>query len=223
MNKTGVKLFVGICTFCGLPLIGWGVKNSGQFFQHPARLFYIILAVFLQIVAVWRIPESPGNQEGGTKILLRHRVSMVLLQILSLSIVIIPAFGDGHSVGILHTGNWIRYAGLMFFVCGFGLTLWTEFCLSSQFSVDVAIQKDHRLVTSGPYRHIRHPRYMGIIIFVSGISMVFNSWWGLVVAGVMVPVLLWRVHDEEILLAEEFGKEWDDYAEKSWRLIPFIF
>jgi protein-S-isoprenylcysteine O-methyltransferase Ste14 len=35
-------------------------------------------------------------------------------------------------------------------------------------------------------------------------------------------VLFWRIHDEEALMGQEFGTEWEGYARRSWRLVPFI-
>jgi protein-S-isoprenylcysteine O-methyltransferase Ste14 len=100
---------------------------------------------------------------------------------------------------------------------------WAVACLDKQFSVQVTIQEDHRLVTDGPYRYLRHPRYAGVIMVFLGISLVFRSWLALPLVGTLALVLIWRIQDEEALLRREIGSDWEAYSKTTWRLIPFVF
>ncbi len=83
---------------------------------------------------------------------------------------------------------------------GFVLMQWALVCLGRQFSVEVTIQKDHRLVTDGIYRYLRHPRYLRSFLFFGGLSCVFRSGLALLLAVALVGALLWRIHDEEALV-----------------------
>jgi protein-S-isoprenylcysteine O-methyltransferase Ste14 len=56
-----------------------------------------------------------------------------------------------------------------------------------------------------------------------GISWVFRSWIGLILTGAVILVLLWRMKDEEALMAEEFGDDWKAYAAHTWRLVPRVW
>jgi protein-S-isoprenylcysteine O-methyltransferase Ste14 len=78
-------------------------------------------------------------------------------------------------------------------------------------------------VTDGLYQYLRHPRYLGILLFTIGISLVFRSWLTLIFVMAMTLVLLWRIHDEEALMREEFKADWESYSQKTWRLIPFVY
>jgi len=62
-----------------------------------------------------------------------------------------------------------------------------------------------------------------IIIFAAGIALTFRSWLALVLDGGILLVLLWRIRDEEVLMCQEFGAEWDLYSRKTWRLVPFLY
>lgn len=124
------------------------------------------------------------------------------------------AFGEFESV---------RYLGLVLFALGLITMNRAEAPLGKQFSVQVAIQEDHKLVTDGPYRHLCHPRYLSIITFNAGFSLVFHSWLALLLVAVLTLVLPWRVHDEEVFLHQESGTDWEAYAKRSWRLIPFVY
>jgi len=100
---------------------------------------------------------------------------------------------------------------------------WAEAKLGKQFSIQATIQEGHTLVTEGLYRHVHHPRYLGIIVSNVGLSLVFRSWLALVLVAVLTGVLLWRIHDEEALMRQEFGAEWQSYSSRSWRLVPFVY
>jgi protein-S-isoprenylcysteine O-methyltransferase Ste14 len=120
-------------------------------------------------------------------------------------------------------GAGLRWFGLGMSFIGFGFMNWAIIALKDQFSMDVTIQENHQLITNGPYRYLRHPRYMGIILFLSGVSMVFHSWIAFVLALASVPVLIWRIQDEEELMHQEFADEWQTYTKRSWRLIPYVY
>jgi protein-S-isoprenylcysteine O-methyltransferase Ste14 len=91
------------------------------------------------------------------------------------------------------------------------------------YSADVTIQDQHRLVTDGPYRYIRHPRYVGAILLGFGAALVFRSWIGVALSLIFIGVILFRIRDEEALMHKEFAKAWEHYCERSWRLVPFVY
>ena len=78
-------------------------------------------------------------------------------------------------------------------------------------------------LTSGLYRHLRHPRYLGVQAAALGLALLFRSWIGLGLNVPLLAVLLFRIRDEEALLRETFGPEWDAYCQHSWRLIPHLY
>jgi protein-S-isoprenylcysteine O-methyltransferase Ste14 len=87
----------------------------------------------------------------------------------------------------------------------------------------VTLQEGHRLITGGAYRFVRHPRYLGVALLAAGLALLFRSWAGLALFPVILGILLFRIHDEERLMQEAFGQEWQAYARRSWRLIPFLY
>jgi len=78
-------------------------------------------------------------------------------------------------------------------------------------------------LTDGPYRFIRHPRYLGGVIQGIGLSLLFRSWIGLALTSVFLFIVLFRIQDEEALMREAFGAAWAQYCKKSWRLVPFLY
>jgi protein-S-isoprenylcysteine O-methyltransferase Ste14 len=97
------------------------------------------------------------------------------------------------------------------------------FVLGRRFTWPLASQEAHRLETSGFYRVIRHPSYLGALLGGAGWVLVFRSGIGLILIGLLVPVLLGVIREEEALLATEFGDEYAAYRRRTWRLLPFLY
>ena len=89
----------------------------------------------------------------------------------------------------------------------------------------VKIQKERgqRVITTGPYRYVRHPLYAGALLFLLGTPLLLGSWYGLAAAPLMVAVLAIRIVLEERTLRIEL----DGYAEYAgnvrYRLVPLIW
>jgi protein-S-isoprenylcysteine O-methyltransferase Ste14 len=95
--------------------------------------------------------------------------------------------------------------------------------LGHRFSGLVAIQPGHTLVTSGIYRIIRHPSYLGLLIGTLGWGLAFRSGVGLLLTALIIPPLIARIRAEERLLRTEFGAEYDAYRARTSRLIPGLY
>ena len=217
------KLGIGFILYVVLPLLGWGILDLSGFFSHPARLVYVILIIVLQTVLMIRFPAMGREAGAGKKVVARQRVTIVLLQLLSLAVVFFAPFDDRRELLVLSFSDLWRISGLVLIASGFTLMAWAEEVLGRLFSTQVTIQEGHQLVTSGPYRHLRHPRYLGIILFNIGMALTFRSGLTLILTFALTIVLLWRIHDEEKLLREEFAAAWEAYAQRSWRLVPFLY
>ncbi|MCI5072661.1 isoprenylcysteine carboxylmethyltransferase family protein [bacterium] len=96
--------------------------------------------------------------------------------------------------------------------------------LGQWFTSEVVIQSDHKLVTSGPYRWIRHPGYTGALLFGLTVPLIFNipiyMIWS---AFILIPAYVYRIYVEEIALKSHFSDEYPEYKKKSWKLLPFIY
>jgi protein-S-isoprenylcysteine O-methyltransferase Ste14 len=78
------------------------------------------------------------------------------------------------------------------------------------------------LVTSGPYRHIRHPIYTAVnVISVAG-AVAHWSWASGLLAGLVVSSSLVRIFCEEVLVTARYP-EYQEYAATTWRMIPYVF
>ncbi|HZV76640.1 MAG TPA: isoprenylcysteine carboxylmethyltransferase family protein [Candidatus Babeliales bacterium] len=87
----------------------------------------------------------------------------------------------------------------------------------------IQVAADQRVVSSGPYAVVRHPLYVGLLIFVSGIPLALGSYWGLLLVVPIVPLTIWRLHDEEAFLVKNLPGYAQYRAKVRWRLVPGLF
>jgi protein-S-isoprenylcysteine O-methyltransferase Ste14 len=113
--------------------------------------------------------------------------------------------------------------GYAMFLAGLGLYGAARLTLGRFYSETVRIKPEHKLITNGPYRMIRHPMYLGVILFSLSIPMILGSLYGFVTILALIPLLLHRIRIEEKALLAKFGQEYLEYAHKTKKLIPFIW
>jgi protein-S-isoprenylcysteine O-methyltransferase len=116
------------------------------------------------------------------------------------------------------------YTAMTLFWLGIVLRLWAILTLGRFFRTRVLVLDDHRLVTSGPYRVLRHPAYTGGLMTIAGLGLAFGNWFSVI--GAILGVLIgygWRIVVEEIALRARFGAAFDDHCRRTWVLIPFVW
>jgi protein-S-isoprenylcysteine O-methyltransferase Ste14 len=90
-------------------------------------------------------------------------------------------------------------------------------------SATIEVVDGQKLVSSGPYAIVRHPMYASALLLLVGTPLALGSYWGLGVLVPMLPFLLWRIFDEESLLAQHLP-EYRDYQKRvRHRLVPLIW
>jgi protein-S-isoprenylcysteine O-methyltransferase Ste14 len=117
--------------------------------------------------------------------------------------------------------TWSNILSLGVFIVGLTIALVAVFTLKKFYASTLVILQDHRLITHGIYRVVRHPIYFGVLIAVFGPPLYGPSVWGCLVMALLIPIFLNRIRMEEQLLAEEFGEAYADYRRSTPRLIPF--
>ncbi len=118
----------------------------------------------------------------------------------------------------------VRCLGGLAALSSFGMTLWAS-SVNTYLSAMVRIQQERgqQAVTTGPYRYIRHPMYLGMCLLDIGLPLIFNSWLGLAVSGLMIIAVVIRTALEDRTLKRELP----GYAEYSqlvhYRLLPGVW
>ncbi len=114
---------------------------------------------------------------------------------------------------------WARIIASLLVIIGNIFAIIIILRLGRSFSI---LPEGRRLVTTGPYSVVRHPLYLAEAVATLGAVINFLSLWALILVAVQLSLQMVRIHYEEKVLKETFP-EYDDYAQKTWRLIPGIY
>lgn len=115
---------------------------------------------------------------------------------------------------------WLRWVGVGIAVTLPFLVAWAQRSLGNNVTKTVVTKQEHALVTSGPYRWIRHPLYTFAFLFFMCLSVIAaNAYFAAVITLGYIPLML-RTRQEEAMLAERFGDEYRAYVKRTGRFFP---
>jgi len=117
----------------------------------------------------------------------------------------------------------LALSGCLIALAGAALILRSRAELGPAWSFVPKADKDTGLVTTGPFRLVRHPIYLGLAMLAVGQALAFGSWPSLmIVLFGIVPTFAWRAHAEEKLLSSIFGERYTIYRERTKMIIPHL-
>lgn len=111
--------------------------------------------------------------------------------------------------------------GTALFLAGLGLAVWARVHLGANWGMPMTQKQEPELVTSGPYRLVRHPIYTGILLAILGTALVVNVYW-LAIGGLMGAYFIYSATVEERILTDSFPDAYPSYRAKTKMLIPFV-
>jgi protein-S-isoprenylcysteine O-methyltransferase Ste14 len=200
-----------------LPTLAAFVKPYVE--THPIGAVWLVVSVtaaLIELSGVGRRREEAVKKDGGSRIVLRVCLIPAIV-LLKLSPKIAPA-------ATIHPPLVSVIVGIVVFSSGEGIRIWSKVTLGRYFTYTVQTSSDQPVITSGPYRFVRHPSYTGILLIAIGAGFVWGNWLGLAVLTLLTLVgVTYRIYVEEKALLEELGDRYRTYAEHHKRLIPFVW
>jgi protein-S-isoprenylcysteine O-methyltransferase Ste14 len=115
---------------------------------------------------------------------------------------------------------WLRWTGVLAGAAGGALILWTMSTLGGNLTDTVVTRRNHTLVTSGPYRWVRHPFYVSVALWFASMSLAAANWFMLTAGVVMLMLLVIRTRIEEERLVLRFGDAYRSYMYRTGRFLP---
>lgn len=182
----------------------------------------IFPALWIGFLLYWQIKAANTKmttrfESAGSRIV-RSVVFLIAIALLSLPHIPLPWLYRPiapYSLWMFWLGAAITAAGLLF-------AIWARHDLGANWSRSVTIKQDHELITSGPYRLVRHPIYTGLLLAFLGSAIAITQYRGLV-ALVLVFISLWyKLRLEERWMREQFGESYDAYSRHTSALVPGI-
>ncbi len=115
------------------------------------------------------------------------------------------------------------WVGVALAACGVLVRLWALLTLRHRYTRTLLVNDDHRVERGGPYRFVRHPGYLGSLLFLDGIALASGNAVTLVVSIVVtLAAYAHRIRSEDAMLVAAFGEEYDAYRREVPALIPFV-
>ena len=162
-----------------------------------------------------RLRPGPGGQDYGT---------VVVLTALLLGQSVVAGLDEGRSHWSDGVPPAVQGAGLLAVAAALAVVVWAM-AVNRFFSSVIRIQTDrgHQLVTSGPYRFVRHPAYACWPFLIVGGGLALGSWLAVLVGVLLVFPILWRTAREDRILREQLPG-YANYAQKvRYRLFPGVW
>ncbi len=191
---------------------GWACLAS---FFVPACAISVYVAKYDPALLERRLRAGPtAEKEKGQKVV------QVITSIVFIADFAIPV--HDHRLRWSLVPGYMCLVGDAMMVAGFAI-VFVVFRANSYTSGIVEVMEGQQVISTGPYGVVRHPMYSGGLILLFGIPLALGSWWGLLVNVPMVAAVVWRLLDEEKLLAENLPG-YADYRELvKYRLAPFVW
>ena len=223
-----IKVLVGqlvyLVLFFTLPLF----LAAGTIAWLAGWIFLVLFFSFVFAITLWLFRHNPD--------LLKERMTMtspdqkawdkvgfaVIYVVFLVWLVLMPL--DAVRFHWSQMPVWLQVAGAIVLVCSFYL-FFVTFRENSYLSPMVRIQKDRgqTVVSTGPYHYVRHPMYAAALLFLFGTALLLGSWYGLLVALLLVGMIAGRAVLEERTLQQEL-QGYDAYmAQVKYRLIPHVW
>jgi protein-S-isoprenylcysteine O-methyltransferase Ste14 len=160
-------------------------------------------------------PKTRARQRGSDRVPLVANLAAFGLYLPSLLVF------SGSSAG--STALLLASSGSLLAVAGAARVLRSRAELGPAWSFVPKADQGTGLVTTGPYRLVRHPIYLGLALLAMGQALAFGSWPALmIVLSGIVPTFAWRARAEEKLLSRTFGERYAIYRQRTKMIVPYL-
>jgi protein-S-isoprenylcysteine O-methyltransferase Ste14 len=149
-----------------------------------------------------------------------QRIIMVFTSLGFAALLVVPALDRRFGWSMLPV--YVVILGDLLVAVGFYL-IFLVYRENSYTSATIQVERDQRVVSTGPYAVVRHPMYASASLYLFGTPLALGSYWGLLAFVAIVPFLIWRLFDEEQTLANELPGYTRYQRRVRYRLIPLIW
>jgi protein-S-isoprenylcysteine O-methyltransferase Ste14 len=227
LTKNGVKALIAP--------IRWTMVMAVAFFLAAGRIgisrawifFGLYLAgAFIGAIIMWKLAPELANQRGSIKEGTKTWDKILLWIYFPVSLLGFPIVAglDVARYRWSQLGDHYIVVGILLYVGSFVLVYWAM-VVNEHFEASARIQEErgHKVITKGPYRFVRHPGYLGMILGGLSGSLTIGSLYSLFPSVIAVIAVVVRTHLEDLTLRKELGG-YTEYAEKTrYRLFPGLW
>lgn len=162
----------------------------------------------------------------GQYILFNEKQEKIFFRLFALAYILLPLYFLTPWVDFAQMSApiWLRWGGVVITCMGIALFGWTHQVLGLNWTAVLALSEKQELVTSGPYRHIRHPMYTAFFVIGLGFLFLSSNWLvGLIYIGTLSLMYIGRVPAEEKMMTDRFGDRYREYMQQTGRIVPRLW
>jgi protein-S-isoprenylcysteine O-methyltransferase Ste14 len=224
LGKALLEVFAEFAVFAALLFV-----CAGTLLWPAGWAFMALFFGFALAIVVWLARKEPellaermsSPMQRGQP--LWDKVFVVAVMVLFVAWLILMPL-DAVRFGWSDVPGWLQLLGALGVVVSLYIMFLT-FRENAYLALVVKVQQERgqSVVSTGPYRYVRHPMYASMFLFFPGSALLLGSWWGLLLCAVVLGLLVWRIPLEERMLENGLAG-YDEYARKvRYRLIPRVW
>ena len=176
-------------------------------------VFAVVWAAFWLYWLVAALSRKRGHVQWSRELRIRALVVVIAILLIRLGVL------GGQD---LNTNPWRAGVGLLLLAVGLSFAVWARVHIGRNWGAPMTRKDEPELVTSGPYRLVRHPIYSGILVAGVGTAVALNWTWLIVVALAGI-YFLYSATVEERYLTVRFPDAYPRYKDSTKMLVPFVF
>ncbi len=188
---------------------------------------YSIIAAYVILIAYFAITESRRKGQAATTLKggqFDHASTRLLSLAVSINITLLIVANALNYLQIGLLVDVIGWIGIVVMLSGITLRMWAVQTLGRFYTRTLRISEGQRIVQDGPYKNVRHPGYLGVILLWVGAGLATLNWIAAAfVAFTVVAAYRYRINAEERMLVASFGEQYAAYMKRTWRLLPFVW
>jgi protein-S-isoprenylcysteine O-methyltransferase Ste14 len=225
MASLAYRAWLSLVLFAAfLAALLFGSAGTLRYWQAWVYLFLLLgLSALLTQELLRRDPALlERRMKGGPQAERRpaQRVIMIGASLAYLSLLAVPALDYRFHWSSVPVAGVVL--GNVLFVIGF-LFVGRVYRENTYTSATIEIHEGQRVIDTGPYAIVRHPMYSGALLYMLGTPLALGSYWGLLGFVLMLLVIVWRLQDEERMLARELPGYAEYRQRVRWRLVPGVW
>lgn len=191
-----------------------------------AWVFIVVFLTSVNAIGVYLAIKDPAllerRKKGGpaAEQNMAQKIIMSFAIIVNIALLVFSALD--HRFGWSPVPTYVSLAGDALVALGLFIDL-IVFRENSFGGSTVEVFESQKVISTGPYALVRHPMYVGVLVMVIGVPLALGSLWGLVFLALTIPVLIWRILDEERLLEKDLPGYVEYARNVRYRLVPYLW
>jgi protein-S-isoprenylcysteine O-methyltransferase Ste14 len=213
-----VRFFVGLAVVACMLFIPAGSLAYWQGWVYIGIIF--IPSVPASIFLYKRDPQLVQRRLQTKEKISEQRAIMKVAHVVFYGAFVLP--GLDHRFGWSHLPPWATLVSQVLVLAGLLITFWVM-AANSFASRIIEVAADQRVISTGPYRFVRHPMYFGAILVLLFTPLALGSYWALPGFALVIPIIAFRLLNEEKLLRRELPGYVEYCRHTRFRLLPFMW